>query len=227
MDTTMLSPADQIDVRVSEQLIAHGYTTVKNGETVADENAMKRRVFEIVSTRVVKDKTEKSKNAITSGELYAQTFPNAPGTDPRANLDDLDFEDAEVRERLVRKVWTLTNAGLSGYIQKRLGEGNGTLLLCRGQIMRGLDQVAGCFVTDNPDLIMTDSLQPQIESLVKKADNLRKHVDMVNLRHPELEGRINHALGLGVQRTVAALPAGGDVPVPEAKGEKAAPKGDK
>jgi hypothetical protein len=30
---------------------------------------------------------------------------------------------------------------------------------------------------------------------------------MIGVRHPELEGRITQALGLGVQRTIAALPS--------------------
>ena len=228
MESTMITHADIVQQKIDEQLMAHGYSTVKNGETVPDENAMKRKVFEIVEKHVVTDKGEKSKNSITNGELYAAAFPNGPGTDPTSNLDNLDFEDAEVRERLVRKVWTLTNGGLSGYIQKRLGENGGTLVLCRGQVMRGLDPVPGCFVTDNAALIMSDSLQPQIESLVKKADNLRKHVDMVSVRHPELEGRISQALGLGVQRTIAALPSATSNGNGNGKSEqKSTPKADK
>jgi hypothetical protein len=46
----------------------------------------------------------------------------------------------------------------------------------------------------------------EVEALVRKADNLRKHVDMLLLRHPELEARVLKELGKGIRRTEAALP---------------------
>ena len=46
-----------------------------------------------------------------------------------------------------------------------------------------------------------------IEGLVRKADNLRRHMDMVLGRHPELQQRVFAELGRGIKRTAAALPA--------------------
>jgi hypothetical protein len=199
---------DTIKTMVNDQLIAHGYSKGKNGETVADEEKMKARAYELVSKKVVTSKDDKSKNAWTRGELYAAVFPNGPGTNPNENIDALSFEDAEVREKLATKVWNLTNPARNGYIQKRLGDDGGTLILCRSSVMRRLDPLVGVFVTDNADLIMADSLQPQVEKLVKTADNLRRHAEMIGVRHPELEGRLNAAVGSGINRTVAALPQG-------------------
>lgn len=211
MTITTPNIEDVIAQKIAEQFISHDFSRVKNGETVPDEDKMKAKVFDLVSTKVVASKDEKSKKSWTNGELYAATFPGAPGTDAKQNLDLLDLEEAEVRKYLMRKVWGLTQPARNGYIQKRLGEDGGRLVLCRSTVMRGLDDATGCFVTDDPDLIMSESLQPQIESLVRKADNLRLHADMIRTRHPELEARMTSALGLGVKRTIAALPEGGAV----------------
>jgi hypothetical protein len=190
-----------------EQMLAHGYTKQKNDEDVPDEDAFKQKVYDLVSGRIVSSKEEKSKKSWTQGELYAAVFPNGPGADKRQNKDLLSEEDLAVMDKLSRKVWNLTNPGRAGYVQKRLGQDGGSLILCRASVYRVQDAVAGCFVTDNDDLILHDSLQPQIESLVKKADTLRQHADMIGDRRPQLAARMNAALGIGVKRTVAALPA--------------------
>jgi hypothetical protein len=195
-----------VEELANDQIMAHGYLKQKNGEDVPDEDAVKQKVYDLVAGRVVSSKEEKSKKSWTQGELYAAVFPDAPGADKRQNKDLLSPPDLAVMDRLSRKVWNLTNPGRAGYVQKRLGQDGGELILCRASVYRVQDAVPGCFVTDNDDLILNDSLQPQIESLVKKADTLRQHADMIGERRPLLEGRMKEALGLGVKRTVAALP---------------------
>jgi len=218
---TPSSAVDDIADKVKDHLIGHGFSRQKGDEILADEDKMKAKVFELVTSKVVADKGEKSKKAWTNGELYAATFPNGPGTDPKANLDNLELEELEIRDILSRKVWNLTNPARTGYIQKRLGEDGGSLVLCRSDVMRSLDKLPGCYVTNDADLIMNDSLQPQIEALVRKADNLRKHAEMIGARHPELETRMLKALGSGVDRTVAALPRGsGETTTPAQPGDK-------
>ena len=66
--------------------------------------------------------------------------------------------------------------------------------------------MSGAYLTNDSTLIMEDSMSGEVEALVRKADNLRKHVDMLLLRHPELEGRVLKELGKGIRRTEAALP---------------------
>lgn len=198
---------DQIQAMILEEYIRAGFTKKnRDGETVFDDDAMKARVFELVTQREVTDKTKKSSNSWTQGELLAATFPGAPGTDPKT-IDQLDFAQAEVRKTLLRRVWNLTNPARTGYIQKRLEE-KGTLVLCRSKVMRGLDEVNGCYVTNDASLILSDSLAPRIEALVKEADNLRAHAAMITGRHPEIEQKVLQAIGSGVKRTQAALPKG-------------------
>jgi hypothetical protein len=195
-----------IKQRVTEQFIAHGYSRInRRGEEVVDDTLMKARVYDAVKKKVARKKEEVSRNSYTNGELYALVFPNAPGTTAKA-LRGIDDLGAEIRRSLMRKVWGLTQPRLTGYIQRRLGADGLNLVLCRTSSTRDLDDAEVCFVTDDEDLIMSESVLPQIETLVRKADDLRLHTDMVLNRQPELQTRINRELGIGVRRVTAALP---------------------
>lgn len=207
---TVLDPAE-VGEQVDEQFIAHGYHKLnKASEQVVDDSKMKAHVYEIVRKKVARAKEEVAKNSFTNGELYALTFPDAPGTEPK-KLPTLTDMEAEVRRQLMRKVWGLTQDRRNGFIQKRLGTDATGLVLCRTQSTRGLDDAEVCFVTDNPELIMNESVLPQIESLVNKANDLRLHTEMVVERRPELMSRVRGELGVGVRRVEAALPHGDEV----------------
>lgn len=211
---------DEVTQRLDESLINAGHVAIAaDGTQTADEDAMKAKAVSVVGDRVVSKKTERSTNSITPGELYAAVVPGAPGTDP-STVASLDAVETEVRKRLVRKLWNLTNPNQSGYIQKRLGD-TSSLILCRTTVMRGLDEQKGCYVTDDATLIMEDSVAPRIESLVREAANLRKHADMVTSRHPELEQKLLTALNAGARRAAAELPK----PAPKPAGELPAESG--
>lgn len=198
---------DPVEAIVEQAYLQAGYAVETEASVlVSDPDKMKARAFEIVKDKVVSDPKHKSAESISQGELYAEVFTHGPGADPNS-IDDLSPEEYEARRKLVRRVWNLTNPGRQGYIQKRLGD-QGTLVLCRTTIMRDLDEVKGCYVTDHPDLIMVDSLRPQVEALVQQANNLARHFDMLGARHPELEAQMLGELGTGMRKASAALPAG-------------------
>jgi len=202
----MLNPVDPLQLK---EAIEHGYFKVKkSGDHEPDDTPMKITVYDAVKRKIARARTEVTRNSLTNGELYALAFANAPGTDPKA-LPLLDDLSREVRKALMRKVWGLTQPRRTGYIQKRLGAEATGMVLCRTWSTRGVDDAEVCFVTDNDDLIMEESVLPQIETLVKKADDLRLHTEMVVSRRPELEDRVNDELGIGVRRIEAALPAPG------------------
>jgi hypothetical protein len=221
MESQTITPApDLLDPEVIQSMVEAEYVRAgyikqnRDGETVVDDDAMKAKVFELVVKREVTDKSNKSTNSWTPGELLAATFPGAPGTDPKT-IDMLDYAQTEVRKTLTRRVWNLTNPARTGYIQKRLVE-KGSLVLCRSKVMRGLDEVNGVYVTNDTTLILSDSLGPRIEALVNEANNLRAHAAMITERHPEIEQRVLQAIGSGVKRTQAALPkATGNGRVPQ------------
>jgi hypothetical protein len=196
-----------VQARVDEVLIDHGYAKTRiDGEVVKDLEKMKARAYDVVVAAVVNSKADRSKKAITQGELYAAVFPKGPGADP-PDLDSLEGLELDVRSSLVRMCWNLTQPKSTGFIQKRIGDGS--LILCRTNVYRKLDEVQGVFVTDSPQLIMEDSLQPQIDKLVRTASDLRTHAVMITGRHPELETKVSTALGAGFTRVrnAAQLPA--------------------
>jgi hypothetical protein len=195
---------DPVEKIIDRAYIDAGHTKVVEGAVVRDDEKMKARAFEIVKEKVVSDPKHKSAKSISRGELFATVFPGGPGI-TGDEVDLLSTEEREARSKLVRRVWNLTNPSRSGYVQKRLGD-NSTLVLCRTKVMRDLDEVDGCYVTDDPDLIVVDSLRPQIETLVRQANNLARHFEMLGGRHPELEQRMLNELGTGMTKAAAALP---------------------
>lgn len=202
--TTQVDPIE-LKEQVSRQYLDHGYSRRnRRDEEVVDDTPMKARVYEAVKKKIARGKEEIAKNSYTNGEIYALAFPDAPGTNPKTThlLTDLD---SAIRSALMRKVWGLTQPRYIGYVQKRLGTEALGLVLCRTTSFRGLDDVEVCFVTDNEELIMSESVLPQIETLVRKADDLRLHAEMVMARKPELRNRVTRELGLGVRRVEAGL----------------------
>jgi hypothetical protein len=200
-----LNPFDEeVDNRVTAAYEAEGYSGESDGEVRRDTKAMKEAAFDAFAGKIAGSKLDKAANAITQGELYAAVFPTGPGAD--GDVESLEPEDQATYEKLKREVWGLTQAKPDGWIQRRLADEGSTLVLCRAQVMRGADPVSAAYLTNDSTLIMEDSVSGEVEALVRKADNLRKHVDMLLLRHPELEARVLKELGKGIRRTEAALP---------------------
>ena len=203
---------DIVDSRVDDEYRVAGYSKVAlDGTEVPDEDKMKARALEVALDAVVKTKTEKSQKAVTQGELFARVFPLGPGAQP-GTADQLDPIEAEVASRLTRKVWALTNPGPRGYLQKRLtGVGDGSLILCRASVLRKMDWVPGFYLTDTANLIMDDSMQPQVErpSSASRMTSVSMP-PMIQERHPELEARLSTAIGSGISRarSAAQLSAG-------------------
>lgn len=203
-----LNPFDaEVDRRIAAAYVAEGYADPGEEDARRDTKAMKEAAFGAFAGKVAVSKLDKADSAVTPGELYAAVFPHGPGAAGDAEM--LEGEDRAAYEKLKREVWGLTQAKPDGWIQRRLADEGSTLVLCRAKVMRGQDPVMAAYLTDEPTLIMEDSLNGEVEGLVRRADNLRKHVDMLLQRHPELEARVLKELGRGIRRAAAALPAEG------------------
>lgn len=204
VDTEPLTPPSvverEIESRVDQVWADAGYL---NEEGQHDTQAMHDAAYDAVRTRIVTSKADKAEKAITKGELYAAVFPQGPGADGRG--DPVDEYDKKVAERLERDVWSLTQAKHSGTIQKRLGEENSSLILCQATIRRKLDKAPAVYLTDNPRLIMEDSVDKEVKALEKKAENLRRQLEMVLHRHPELSNEVLARVGQAMGRTKAEL----------------------
>lgn len=168
------------------------------------EAAMKDAAFQIVLEHCVVDsKSERSKKALTNGELYSHVFPSGPGAGEKAPA--LDRVAERVLKKLLSDVWGLTQTGRSGFIQKRFESEGMTLVLCRRSVFRNAESRQAVYATDNESLILEDAVDKAIQSLVRRASSLRRDLNMIIERHPELQGAIAAQLGLEVGRIDSEL----------------------
>jgi hypothetical protein len=185
------------------------------------ETAMKVAAFDLAMERfTVKSKAERSKKALSNGELYALVFPEGPGAKEVA--PDLDPVAEAVLQKLSTAVWGLTQTSRSGFLQKQLELDESTLVVCRCRVIRNAEKTMAVYATDNETLIMEDAVDKEIQSLVRRASSLRRDLSMIIERHPKLQeqvidqlavelDRIDHELTLdaGVSRSKGRLAASG------------------
>jgi hypothetical protein len=205
VDTANLTPPSVIEQEI-ENRIQHvweteGYIT-EDGEQ--DPQAMHDIAFNSVSKRVATSKEERADKAITKGELYREVFPHGPGADG-TDEDLLDEFDRKVFERLERDAWSLMQAKSGGYVNKRLAEEGSSLILCQAKIRRNMNPSQAVYLTSTPALILEDAVDKEIKAYERKAENLRKELDSIMKRQPELAATIAKRLGQGVKRTQAEL----------------------
>ena len=168
------------------------------------DSAMKRAAFDIVMKRcVVKSKAERSRKALTRGELYKLVFPSGPQDDA-----DLDPVQSRVLDKLLTTVWGLTQTTRSGYVQRQFEVEDSTLVLCKCKVLRNADPLQAVYATDNETLIMEDAVDKEIKSLVRRASALRKDLNMIIDRHPRLHQAVATQLGLELRKIDAELTVG-------------------
>lgn len=192
---------DEVAAELDAAFRREGY--VDERDDISD-TLMKEAAFEVVVKRcVVRSKAERSRKALTRGELYKLVFPSGPDDD--ADLDPV--QDAVLR-KLLTAVWGLTQTARSGYFQRQFDVERRTLVLCRCRIYRNADPVPAVYATDNESLIMEDAVDKEIRSLLRRASALRKDLNMILDRHPRLEGAVATQLGLEVRKIEAELTSG-------------------
>jgi hypothetical protein len=158
------------------------------------EMAMKEAAFQVAMKNfVVASKRERSKKAISPGQLYSLVFPSGPGAGEAAST--LDPVSEQTLKKLSSKVWGLTQTRRSGYLQRRLEAEESTLVVCRCQVLRHAEATQAVYATDNETLIMEDAVDKEIQSLFRRASSLRRDLSMVLERHPQLHGKVVQQLG--------------------------------
>ncbi|MCW2979604.1 MAG: hypothetical protein JWO14_1331 [Solirubrobacterales bacterium] len=171
------------------------------------ESAMKAAAFErSMDHFVVKSKPERSKKALTNGELYSLVFPNGPGAQEAAPT--LDPVAERVLKKLSSTVWGLTQTSRSGFLQKQLEIEESTLVVCRCRVYRNADPSQAVYATDNESLIMEDAVDKEIQSLVRRASSLRRDLSMIIERHPKLQNQVADQLGIELGRIDRELSLG-------------------
>jgi hypothetical protein len=192
---------DEVAAELDAAYRREGY--VDEREDVSD-TLMREAAFKVITTRcVVRSKAERSRKALTRGELYTLVFPSGPDDDA-----DLDPVQDKVLRKLLTDVWGLTQTARSGYVQRQFDIERRTLVLCRCKVYRNADPMPAVYATDNESLIMEDAVDKEIRSLLRRASALRKDLNMILDRHPRLEGAVATQLGVEVRKIDAELTSG-------------------
>jgi hypothetical protein len=195
---------EDVDAAVDEAYRQEGYV---DDEGEPSDVPMKKATFEIVKSRcVVKSKAERSKKALTSGELYSLVFPSGPGAGEES--PDLDAVEEKVLHKLSTTVWGLTQTKRTGFLQRQFDVEESSLILCRCKVYRKADPKQAIYTTDNESLIMEDAVDKEIQSLVRRASSLRRDLNMIIERHPKLQGAVAAQLGHELRRIDAELTVG-------------------
>jgi hypothetical protein len=193
----------QVNDRVEDVQRKQGYV---DADDMPSPTAVKDATYRILLDEcVVTSKAERSKKALTRGELYFRVYPNeapALGVD---SIDDLNTVERRAYEALADGVWDLTQGSRSGWIQKRLGEDEETLILCRAKIHRPTEKMLAVYLTDNENLIREDAVDKLVVSLMRRASVIRRDLDMVLTRHPKLRGPITAQLSGELKKIQAEL----------------------
>jgi hypothetical protein len=193
----------QVKERVEDVQRKHGYVDEESMPSMA---AVREATYSILTEEsLVTSKAERSKLALTRGELYFKVYPNeAPGAGVDS-IDELSTVERRAYETLAGDVWDLTQASRSGWLQKRLGEEDETLILCRCKIHRPTEKMPAVYITDNEALIKEDAVDKLVVSLMRRASVIRRDLDMVLTRHPALRGAIAAQLSGEVKKIQAEL----------------------
>jgi hypothetical protein len=193
----------QVDDRVGDVQRKHGYVDDEGMPSMA---AVREATYRVLTEYcLVTSKAERSKLALTRGELYFKVYPNeAPGAGVDS-IDELSTVERRAYETLAGDVWDLTQTSRSGWLQKRLGEEDETLILCRCKIHRPTEKMLAVYITDNEALIREDAVDKLVVSLMRRASVIRRDLDMVLTRHPALRGAIAAQLSGEVKKIQAEL----------------------
>lgn len=189
--------------RVEDVQRKQGYVDDEGMPSMA---AVREATYRVLTEEcLVSSKTERSKLALTRGELYFKVYPKeAPGVGVES-IDELGTVERKAYEVLAGDVWDLTQASRSGWLQKRLGEEDETLILCRCKIHRPTEKMLAVYITDNEALIREDAVDKLIVSLMRRASVIRRDLDMVLTRHPALRGPIAAQLSGEMKKIQAEL----------------------
>ena len=190
-----------------------GWTRVdKNGRTVPDDEAAKSFVYTYFRDNVVVDSDANIvEDGLSDADLFAKTFPGAPGATSEM-VDDVQYE---AYKAVSRKLWQYAGTGVRAYCQETAEMEGLDYVMCEKKVYRASrdvstgtgapKQVNVRFFTSNPDLIFQLSSMPATAKLVKVAEETAKHLRMNVTRHPELTSRVARNAKLALQQSSANL----------------------
>lgn len=202
-----------VEAREEEILVEHGFSIEQDdGKLIADYTAMKEKAADIIIAAYAAKKNERAKVGRSRNDLYADVFPDGPGA--KNGDESISDIDQLVKEKLIRRLWGVTQTAPNAFTQRRLENG---YVLVKARVHRGHDPVQVVYVTDNANLLMEDSLQPEIDGLLQRANRLRLHASMIAERQPALAQRVQRQVSSGTTQASAAARL--ELPAPEDNGD--------
>lgn len=211
-DAVEVNPVDVAKLAIYE---TRGWTRVdKNGRTVPNDEAAKDFVYAFFRDNVlVNSEGDIVDDGLSDADLFAKTFPGAPG----ATAEPVDDAQFEAYRAVMRKLWQYAGTGTRGHCQETAEMEGLDYVMCEKKVYRasrdgstgtgGYKQINVRFFTSNPDLIYQLSAIPATLKLVKAAEETAKHLQMNVTRHPELTARIAKNAKLALQQSSANLAA--------------------
>lgn len=206
----------EIDQQLVEQLKAQalidaGYSSQDEDGLQANPKLMSAAVVELMqANHVVKGKRDLATHAVTKFELYAEVLPNGPGVNGLATQPEGRIAQAD----LMKQVWTLTNTGTSGLVQKHVGPTG--QVLCEADVGRtkiseetGKRQAMtepGRFLTTDRELIMTYYTAPAGAAFIRAARRLEAQLGLVGERRPELVEAVARQASVAMKQAMIAVP---------------------
>lgn len=233
--TTTDQPGEELDpvetIKLAVYATRHWTRVDKNGHTVPDDPAARNFVYEYFRDNVVvNSESDIVDYGLSAADLYAKTFPSAPGSTSEP-VDEIEFE---AYKDVSRKLWQWAGTGIRSHCQETAEMEGLDYVMVEKKVFRATrDTTTGTgapkavmvrFFTSDPDLIFQLSSQPAAAKLVKAAEDASKHLQMNTRRHPELTLRVAKETQSALKRStahlapvasarpsdVAALPAGND-----------------
>jgi hypothetical protein len=166
-----------------------------DGEVLADYDELKRRGAAAVTAALVRSRDERATAGVTPGDLFNAVLP------VHTPYDEANLIERRAMDQLTRHLWGITQTAENGYVQRSLTDG---LVLARSKVHRGNDPVQVAFVTDNDELIVTESLQPELDALAKRAAKVGAKATMIVTRRPELAAAVRRAVSAGGRKAITA-----------------------
>lgn len=192
---------DEINAGIADAYRQAGYVDEADKPS---EELMKEAAFKVAMDHcVVASKAERSKKALTNGEFYSLVFPAGPAAGEKS--PQLDPVGEGVLKKLTSVVWGLTQTQRSGYLQLRFESEETTLVVCRCRVYRNAVATQAVYATDNEALILEDAVDKEIQSFARRANSLRRDLNMIIERHPKLQGEISNQIGIELGRIDSQL----------------------
>ncbi|MFD9889715.1 hypothetical protein ACFWY9_10250 [Amycolatopsis sp. NPDC059027] len=195
----------------SQALIDAGFVFEDEDPPRANVKLLPAAVLEVMqANHIAAVKRDMAKKAVTKFELYAELFPEGPGVREVAEQSEARVVQADLMKRL----WTLTNTGPTGFVQKNVGDGG--YVLCEAHVPRtklneesGKRQPTtepGRFLTTDRDLIITHYTGPAGAAFIRAARRLEAQLGLVGERRPELVTPVARQASAAMKQAVAAVP---------------------